>query len=63
MDAQVYSTFFHQKNAFETYPALKSITTEIPVKQMAEVNVKKYLPKTESWQDWMCHSASDTDLT
>jgi hypothetical protein len=43
MNAQVYSTFFHQKDAFKTYPALKSITMDVPVRQMPEVNVERLL--------------------
>ncbi|MDR2138369.1 MAG: hypothetical protein LBP50_02300 [Tannerella sp.] len=43
MNAQVYSTLFHRKDAFKTYPALKLIAAEVPVKQMPELNVETLL--------------------
>ncbi|MDR0700094.1 MAG: hypothetical protein LBG28_12920, partial [Tannerella sp.] len=47
VNAQVSSTLFHQKDAFETYPALKTISADVPVKQMPEVNVEELLAEDE----------------
>jgi hypothetical protein len=47
MDAQVRSTFFQASNAFQTYPALESISTAVPVKQMSTVNVDSLLAEDQ----------------
>jgi hypothetical protein len=43
MDAQVRSTYFQTNNAFQAYPALESVSTAFPVKQMPVVNVNSLL--------------------
>jgi hypothetical protein len=43
MEAQVSTAFFQEKDAFKTFPALKSVSKVVPVKRMAAVNVEKLL--------------------